>query len=277
VQSDRPPFGGNTQSQDKNDNATTPLHVLLPGTIVTGAPVSKQPGNTWTVYAVYPKGAHKSGSNKPSLAHRYSWTKHGDWSPPVVGNIAEKSQERSQADKAIASKEESKEGCFAFPPQNSWDHKIENPGGRKEISSATESEKDLDQQNVRREDLESRLPRYQARRYNHNAFSKRANRANAFQPMLLRDKSEVIGRRLDPEFKRLSAAKVQDHPKVAPSDNENATSAMELTEPNAHGKSSNTETQIPAHAPVAPKDLSLPLGTLGAVADLRKEVLAHVA
>jgi hypothetical protein len=275
VQSDRPPSGGNTQSQDKNDNATTPLHVVLPETIVNGAPVSKQPGNTWTVYPVYPKGAPRSGPNKPSLPHRYSWTKPDDWSPPAIGNVAEKPQESFQADRVKALKEESKEGYFPFPPQIPWDHGIENPVRRKEISSATKSEKELIQQNVHRGNSESQLPRYQARRYNHNAFSERAYRVNTFQPML-RDKGEVIQRRLDSESKRLSAAKVQDHPTVAPSDNENATSAMELTKPSAHRKSSSTEMQIPAHAPVAPKDLNLPLGTLGAVADLRQEVLAYV-
>jgi hypothetical protein len=277
VQYDRPPSNGNVQSQGKNHNATMLLHVLLPGTVVNGVLVSKQPGNTWIVYDVYPKGSHKFGTKKPSLPHRYSWTKPDDWSPPVVGNVAEKSQESSQADKAKALKEESKEGCFPLPPKNPWDHEIEIPVGRKEIPSATESEKELIQQKARGEELKSQLPRYQARRYNHNAFSKRANRANAFQPMLSRDKGEAIQRRLDPESKRLSAAKVRDHPTVAPSDNENATSAMELTEPSAHGNSSSTETHIPAHAPVAPEDLSLPLGTLGAVANLRQEVLAHVA
>jgi hypothetical protein len=276
VQSDRPPSGGNTQSQDKNDNATTPLHVVLPETIVNGAPVSKQPGNTWTVYPVYPKGAPKSGPNKPSLPHCYSWTKPDDWSPPAIGNVAEKPQESFQADRVKALKEESKEGYFPLPPQIPWDHRIENPVGRKEISSATESEKELFNKTCVARTWRANSPDTKLGGIIHNAFSERAYQANVFQPML-RDKGEVIQRRSDPEFKRLSAAKAQDHPTFAPSDNENATSAMELTKPSAHRKSNSTETQIPAHAPVALKDRSLPLDTLGSVADLRQEVLAHIA
>jgi hypothetical protein len=112
VQYDRPPSNGNVLSQGKNYNATMLLHVLLPGTIVNGVLVSKQPGNTWIVYDVYPKGSHKFGPNKPSLPHRYSWTKPDDWSPPVVGNVAEKSQESSQADKAKALKKSRKRAAF---------------------------------------------------------------------------------------------------------------------------------------------------------------------